>query len=473
MKHALTQWLELFSTEDWTMFGHFLEMPEHSRKNLPRSLFHYLAENRSPEGPGQLIATGERELYQHLYGREPFVAQRLRRVMMDLRQLAELYLVKHTRSLLPAEAAHELRVLRMLLDHNQPHMFEERLAAVKALPVFAVASQPETFLARFSMYQMHNEWVIHTRQDEDHFGKVSEALDAFYVTRKLELFASMRTREKRHTQQHDYSMRDEVLAMAQQPSVPGGAITQLWLLVLRLEEGQGSDAVYHDLQQLLDAERQRLQPMLLRQFRGYMFNYLARTQQRGHRPYYEQLWDLMRSMQEEGTLHVHGNISAPFFLAAVRSACLAGDVKGGRSFFLAQKPFLIEAEKETMKAYCDAMISFYEGHYASAWKLLLTLRFADDRMETLLRVLQLQVAYAAGREDDFFRLGENFRRFIRSKSELGETFTRLYHGFGNAAEKLGRAKFMGSRITRNTLKQIAEDEMAELLWLRDELKLLV
>jgi hypothetical protein len=389
--------------------------------------------------------------------------------MMDLRQLAETFLTKDTSVFLPPDTGHELKVLRLLLDKNQPVMFEERLATVMEVESFAVPSHPEMHLARAWVFKMYNEWVIHTRQDEDRFEAISEDLDAFYVTRKLELFASMRTREKRYTQRHQYSMREEVMAMAERPEAPGGTMTRLWLLVLRLEEEKASEEVYHQLLLQVDRERNRLNPLLLRQFRGYLFNYLARTQRRGHRPYYEQLWKLMCTMRTEGTLHVHGHISSPFFLAGVRAACLAGDVGGGRDFHNSLKDDLIEAEKETIKGYCHAMLCFYEGSYSAAWKILLTLRFADDRMETLLRVLQVQTAYAAGREEDFFRLNENFRRFIRTKSELGETFSKFYHGFGNAAEKLGRAKFLGAKITSNTKKQLEGTEIAELLWLKDEM----
>jgi hypothetical protein len=67
MKHALTQWLELFSVEDWSIFGQFLEMPEHSRKKLPRKLFHYLSQKGGSGEIGELISGGELKIYQHLW----------------------------------------------------------------------------------------------------------------------------------------------------------------------------------------------------------------------------------------------------------------------------------------------------------------------------------------------------------------------------------------------------------------------
>lgn len=453
--------LETLSSAQAQDFLSFVRSPFHNRGELQGQCLQWLLEHPQQWRAG--ATPDEKILHRFLYGREALKPQRLRRLMMELRELLSRYLALRTPGLLRSEDF--LRQLRWLLDHNFLPAFEKNCELF--LQSQSHTHDPFDSVARMWALQMKNEFLIHTRATTDVFEQQAEELDYFYLCKKLESIASMLTREKQFPQVHHIAHRQQVMHMASSMDEARFPLVAMWLAVIGLEEAPGDWRHFEKLAALVPQHAAELQPVTLRQLRGYMFNFLLRAQPTGV-DVYAQLWSLMAEMEAEGTLFLHDMISPPFFISAIRSACLSGQVAWARDFLQRHAPRLSGDQPQATLAYLNMMVCHYEGRTYEAWRMSLSFHTSDVRIEIWVRVLQVQLCYETGRADDFFRLLRSLRTFLKRHPEAGEKASRHYVQFATWAARLGQYAFRSEVIPHSIHSAINLSETAEKFWLLEK-----
>ncbi|MEM7041118.1 MAG: hypothetical protein AAF570_29410, partial [Bacteroidota bacterium] len=183
---------------------------------------------------------------------------------------------------------------------------------------------------------------------------------------------------------------------------------------------------------------------------------------------YRELWQLARTMMNEGTMTLDGRLSAPFLRAAVRSACFAGEARWARAFLNRYGEDLVGPEKAHILTFHRLMVAYYEGDYPRVMRGSALLRHGNPRFEVLLRILQLKATYDLGEGEDFLRMAAAFRKVMRRKTRLGKRFIEGYAAFGALAEKLGKCRF--GRVGKEAVlvEEIRASQAGEKLWLLEK-----
>lgn len=460
----------LFQTlqdDDHDAFQAFWVHPARQEKKLPFRLYGWLRAHpaawqgqRSPAETQALFT----EIYPVLYPGEPFKPQRIRRVLMELKDILVDFLAQHTPPQIDPHLDRELRLLQYLLSRDAEKLFLDRLADLEAYLDRQAELAPETFLARFWLEEKRNEYLVQHNQPRDTFEALNDALDSFYLSRKLENFAAMRARE--HSHRHTYALADELFAMLAQPGMQDQALLRLWQAIYQMQREPDAVQAYEDARQSLAVLQPRLPAITLRQVHGYLFNHLVARPDNDTRAYYERLWELLRQMLTAGTLHMpDGRMTPPFFLQTLRAACLGGQHIWAAGFVAQVKRDLFKDHAEELLTYADMLIGFYNGEPEKSWQRSLTFRPKDLRLEAYTRILQVQLAYHLEKEDEFTRMVESLEKFIQRSEPLGARFIELVAGFARLAARIGHVRFDGGRLPKALATQVHQRDAAEKLWL--------
>lgn len=457
--------------KEWRELKEYLSTSFSGVSGLPLELFALLDQNHdlwrdlSEEKAAAFLE--RRHLYSLLYPGESFKAQRLRRVFMELQTGLKGYL-----SFRASRQGHWLAVEAEYMDYllhcGAYGLFRKTFD--KAMRKLAESPPPDEnlqmLLARIRA--MENEYYIHTGQAKDSFDELEEALDRQYLSRKLENWTSMRTREKRFPQNHRYSFREEVEGMLAAASGGEWPEVELWKRVFQLEAADADRSHYEALEKGVQAMGAVLPRGKLRQVRGYMFNFLLRHLRTDRREDYREVWLLARTMLEEGTLHLNGRLSESFLRAAVQTACLAGEATWAADFLDAYAEDLVGPDRDQVLALHRLMVAYYLGEYRTVLRGGAILRYGDPRFDVLLRVLQLKATYDLDQGEDFLRLAESFRKLMQRKKGLGKRFIEAYARFALLAERLGRQKFILEEHSPALLEEVRASDTTEKLWLLEK-----
>lgn len=464
---SLYFWLRTLNTEEINAFLGHLDTPPHQDRRLPRRLMAWLVTHPDAwrqDHPDK--DTTEQDLYTHLYPDEPFKAQRLRRLMMELKSILEAYIATQARPPIPEVFDHELRLLNFLLERGANKIFLERIQEFEHHLIHQAPLAPETYLSRMWLEQMRNAYFIHNKIQEDSFEALSEALDIFYLSRKLENFLSLRSWEQQSPQPRQYLFQEQMQSMLNTPQAQTWPLVRLWKSIYDLEFAHTPSQSFEDITAQLDQIKDRLPSLSLRQLRAYLFNYAVRQSDQGTTPYYQRLWHLLHTMLEEGTLHLpDGRLSMPFFLTTVRAACMSGNHPWAAQFIESYHRDLFGDGHHDLIRYCGMLTGFYAGNFKEAWQNLVTFRPKDLRLEVFTRTLQIQLAYELDKDDEFLRQAEAMRKFIQRCESLGQRFISLVLEFVRLSERLGKARFNKGRLPKGLYDEILTCEATEKAWL--------
>ncbi len=467
---AFLHWLRSLHKEDMPAFRQFLQQPQNVAKKLPCALFEYMQrfedawrEQKTIDAP----VLGEQQIYRHLYPTEPLKPQRLRRVMMDLRELIEAFAATRSHSLLSPSLDMELRKLRYLLERDSP-LFLERLEALSA-QLEQTELSDELPLARMRIEQMRTQHAIHHRLPDDTFEQALAHLDEFYLLVKLETWTAMRSRENQHVQRHRYPHVHEINQLAASASAQGKTMVALWQAMFALVSQIDAQVAYPAAMKALEEVGPRLQQNTLRQVRAYLFNAINRSGNTDNRAFFQRLHELLHTMLLEGTLHLSdGRLPHTFYLPYVRAACLSGNTDLAEAFIQNHSHNLVSTDIPGLVGYCKALLTYCLGQPQQSLKILLALKSTESRTEVQLRILHVQVAYSLADEDNFFRTNEALRKFLDRHTELGERFQALVKHFAQFADSLARIRFGHNRPSGTLRKRIELASTAEKLWLLTE-----
>lgn len=413
----------------------------------------------------------EQEVFQFLYPGQPFKPQRIRRVAMELKELLSDFIAQLAAPPIPAHLDRALRLLQFLLQRGAYPLFLKKVEELDHRLREDENLAPSTYLAKMWLEEMRSQYFIHQQSPQDSFQELNAALEQFYLSMKVEKLVAMRARSGFSPQAHVQLFPNELTSMLNSETTSGWQLVRIWKAVLALDASEGKDAAYVEIVQQLAEVKSRLPLLALRQIRGSMFNHLSRAEDIGTRAYYARLFELLKEMLAEGTLHLENHaMSMPFFLVTVRAGCLSGECAWVDTFIRENRHYLFGEGHEELCKYCELLTDFHIGRTAATWRALLRYRPRDPRLDAYARILQVQLAYDLDKDEELFRYVEALDKFILRSQGLGARFIALAKEFGRITERLGKAKFGGRALPKGLRYGIGSTESAEKLWLMEKIK---
>ena len=488
-----TKFLRLLATldkDELKDFERFIYSPYYNSRKQPLQLFDYLKSNLSKWhhpflnyiSPDTSKAKKQQlELHlesilskatisEHLYPGERFNDPRMRRIVHYLKQLLEEFLY----ALAPkAEQEYYLRHIAMLRHHlhrGEFDLFEAQLTEVRKRQQQTTFRDHQFYYYAYQVEEVANDYLVRTARNRDSFQQMTDFFDAYFILNKLRLFCGMATREKMFEVDYRYQMMEELIHYIEKTDFNDVPLIGIYYHILHLEQARDDRMHFKQLELMLKANKAGISSGEQRNIYGFMLNYLTRENRKPGQKMYAELYQLLRTMVEEGLIYINNKITIPYFNLGVRAACRMGEFDWVEDFIYAHEDRLIGQNATEVIDLSLLTVLHYRGEYDTVLQRIDRLRFKDPRLQVLRRMLKLQTLYESNAPNAFFQLTDAFKRFIKSRKEIGRAAFTYFSNFVSFTERLGRIKFDLKPIKKDLAKEIQDSPTAEKDWLLDKLQ---
>lgn len=497
-----SQFLRLFAIlnrEELKAFEKFLHSPFFGPREQSRQFFAYLKSTQSRWRPlyeefqshkgkrkQRELETqlrkylGKKEMAAQLFPDEPYNDGRMRRVISECKKLLIRYLgeaapkTDNPKNPYARQFREDLDVLRFYLQRGEFDLFQDQIKAMRKLEGTDFKDHQYYYRA-FQLEEKANDFQIRTGAKTDTYGKQLDHLDTYFILYKLRMFCAMHTRSTAMGVTYKYGMLAEITAYVERENFLGEPLIQIYYLILQMERGKGAQMDYQTILDLLATQLDRISHDEARQIYLFVYNFLEREHRKPGVNFARESFLLIKRVVDEGVIYSEGLIAVGYFNAAVRVACRAGEVKWAEEFIWANEERIAGGNRKEVFDFALLTVLFFQKEYTVILRQLDQLQFNDSNYQIRLRVLKMKTLYEQhspeiDSSEDFFKLVEAFRRFLKNKTDLRPAAAIHYGNFLNFAEKLGKAAFDGKELPTDFEHQVIQEETAEEEWLLEKIR---
>jgi len=201
-------------------------------------------------------------------------------------------------------------------------------------------------------------------------------LDVFYAVSRLKIACEMANRQNQVSQVASLEVLPAIAELSKSKTISNHPLFLLYLKVYELVSFQ-QHFQFKDLEHLLKANRQAIDPEEFHAILSYLHNHIAVCIRRGDDSYWEMAHNLNMFAVENSVFDRSGEISSSQFNNIVNVACISKDLKWASSFIKKYEQFLPEGIRRDAVALAEAMILFEEKRYMEAVYKLSDVTFSD------------------------------------------------------------------------------------------------
>ena len=371
-----------------------------------------------------------------LFPNEAFNAPALHKLNSRLFQLTEDFLAHTTLS--ADEHARQVYLLQYYTARQLSKPFESILSkAAKALETRPHRDE-DYYKVQLELAQLRYEFqsLRDSRQGDGYLGEVNEALDLFFVIKKLKQLSWMLARQRVVYITYRLSWMDEVMAMLDEPPYSDIPTVQMYRKAILLLLHPADQQHYENLKNTLEFNARLLSKRELRLFYTYLEN--AAKHIYNNKAYPEALFELYSRQLESGVLCPDGWILHSLYRNVAGVALHLGHFEWAKHFLKQYAPHVIpESYRSDAYALSLAELHFYSCNWDQALELLSNIN-PEDIYYKLAQKSLLSRIYFEKRE---VLLLENFLN----------TFTKFVF---DQQKRIAREKVQSYRLFINFLRKL-------------------
>ncbi|MEM6268100.1 MAG: hypothetical protein AAF998_01620 [Bacteroidota bacterium] len=220
-------------------------------------------------------------------------------------------------------------------------------------------------------------------------------------------------------------------APAEAPTV----LIALYRNILEMILHPSQAATFRESIRLLDANGNRIQPMLCHEIYSYLLNFAIQQLNRGATDFLHPVFELYRSLDRNDMVLVRGQVAPQRFKNIVSLAGRAGETKWAEKFIDKYVTYLPPERKALALRYSRGVLHFYQGNYRTAIAHFHAVIEApvddpfyglDARLFLWKSFFEHREALSAEEVDEMYRLYDSFRLYISRHKTISESHRRNY-----------------------------------------------
>lgn len=275
-----------------------------------------------------------------------------------------------------------------------------------------------------------------SRQGEGYLGEINEALDLFFIIKKLKQLSSMLARQRVVNVSYELSWINEVLTKLDEPPYSDIAAVQMYRMALLLLLHPTGQIYYEHLKNALEQNADALPKHELRIFYTYLENAAKHIFQ--HKAYPQELFDLYIQQLEAGLLCPDGWMMHSIYRNVAGVAVNLGQYEWAATF-LEQYVRKVIPENYRNDAYA---LSIAELHfYCRKW---------DQAIELLISINPEDIYYKLAQKSLMAKVYFEKREVLLLENFLN-TFTKFVF---DQQKRLAREKVQSYRLFINFLRKL-------------------
>jgi len=345
---------------------------------------------------------------------------------LKMRHLSSL-LLKTTEEFLVVEAQREEKVLSniLLMQEFRKLKLQKHFSASlrktrdirdkeekKGIPYFYHSYRIEEEIELFDS-------TIKERRDETNLQKVSDQLDAFYVTSKLKQICEIFTYQHLFNQNYELKMMDEILDHLKSNAYENPVINIYYYGFLTLRD-RDNDEHFYKLKEELVKHKHSLAKEEFGDAHAMARNYAIHSVNRGKPELLSELLDLYKLALEMGMLlDEKGELSPSSFKNILFIGIKAKEIGWVEQFVKKYSKKITPSVQDSFRKFALALLNFEKGEYQDTIYLLNQIEYSDIFMMLDSKMILMKAYYEMDEYDALESLLESFNQLLIRKKILG------------------------------------------------------
>lgn len=382
-------------------------------------------------------ALDKNAVWAMLYPHRPYDDAHLRRLLSDLIQLTQRFLVMEWREQDPLSEALDLQ--RALERFDLPkHMVATERTIDRLLDEYPGKSVEY----HFAQYRKH--WNIFARASKQvataGFSEKLVAadfhLECFYLAQKLKLYIDWLLYRGFRVSEHELPLVSGFWDYLNDPRFDEAPLIRIFQKIILCFTQIEEESHFEELLQRLNQPDSPLARTDLRECFFIAQNYCALKINQGNTRYYYRYFDLIKNMVDRDLLIENHQIPEAVFKNFITVSLGAGQYEWTEQFIHRYAEYLPSRIRENARIFNLAYVYFYQKNYERVIECLRDVEYSDVVYALGAKSILLRTYYEMGEQLALESLIESFRVFLLRNKVISKNLKREYMNFISLVRKL-------------------------------------
>lgn len=428
--------LQTFSKYDLNRFRKFLQSPYFNDQEDVTRLFERLnlALRRGDE---EIAKLDKPAVWSALYGKKKLDDAHLRRLTSDLTLLAQRFMVEEARLQDPLAEALELQKLL-----EKPGLQKHLTATERQIEKFLEQSTGKS--TDFYLAQFRQHWNIFNRASKSvatagYTDKLIQAdffLECYYVAQKLKLYVSWLLFRGFRVTEREVPVIPGFWQYLEDERFEAVPLIRIYRRVIVSFTDSEDESHFQKLLEDLKVSASEITKSDLRECYYIAQNYCALKINQGKNKYYQEVFNIFKSMVEQDILAEDGQLPEAVFKNVITASLGVGEYAWTEQFIQQYAGFLPPNIRDNAKMFNLAYVSFYRKDYAKVIEYLRDVEYSDVVYALGAKSMLVRTYYEQSEFLALDSLIDSFKIYLRRNKVISKNLKREYNNYLNIIKKL-------------------------------------
>ena len=459
----LIEIISTFNGHDWNRAEKLLKSPFFNENQELTDLFMILNQRRKD---GMTSEIDRQELYRLQFPHRKYDDKHMRYLLSFLTGLLEDYLLQKE---LSEERGEYLALKHRALAGRGKYKSATHLSGVIEKEISAMQSA-DSFRYRFSVAMQNME--LNARQQQRkvplEFDTALDALDGYYVARKLRLACEIFNAQNILNRQYSIRMLDEVRKLADEEKFKSYPAIAVYHLILKTLTEPEKEEHFFELRSLVYETGKLFEPNEEEELYQYLKNYCIKKLNTGRTNYVNELFEIYKSSLKNSRNLKPGKLSPWEFKNIVTVGLRLREFDWVKSFIELYVRYLDHSHQKNAEIYNMANWHFHRKEYTQTLRLFQQVEFTDLYYQLDTRAILLKTYYETGASDSFFYHASAFRTFLSRNRLVSAYQKKIYRNLIRFSARLMREA--GDLTKLAEVKKVITEvkQIADYRWLEEK-----
>ncbi len=437
-KSKLFEFILKLEEGQWERLNQFLRSPYFNTRQEVIQLFDFLFENRTENRSKELT---KKAAHESIFPNTSYDNQKVRHLMSYLKTQIENFLIIEQlqqkpikKNLLLLESLLELYPMDKAYNYN----FGKTTNSLSELKERDTNFYKDTQ----SLYDIADKNFLLKRQRKNDYNlqSASDALDKYYVLKKLKYLCSMLSRERILSTNYSIHFLSEISEWRDSEILKTVPLIEIYFSILDLLQKDYQVEEFSDLQKLVQNHKVNIASNEMQEIFQYLINFCLANLRKGKDEYVEEALKLYLTGIEDEIL-LHNGVLSPWTYTNVTKLALRKEKFDWIHKFLYQnKKRLPKTFRKNVLNYNLAEVHFYKKEYDAALKRLQEVEFDDVTFNLTFRVMLAKIYYEQGEHEVLLSLMNSFTIYVKRSKKISAELKQTNLNFCSFLKKIVKSK---------------------------------
>ena len=447
--------LRTFDAKTLNRFSEFLKSPYFNKKTDLEKLFKNLKKTLKAEDRAENL--DRKVVFRSLFPEKEYTEKGFNHLISELFSKAEEFL-RHENikggTFLPVE----FDLLEYYMDHQLDKHYQYHYSKLAQKVNQESSNQIFLHFYKSTLAEIADQQFLKKkeRKYDKNLQAASDALDVFYMAKKLKYLCGMLDRNQEISERYVPRFKEEArfIFKTNRELVKIPYLRLYYALFLAIENDKEPDYFRQFKEEIFSSSKTSIDQEELKNLYFFGINYCLRKFRQGNKSFAKDLMEFYQSGIEEGVLLENGRISPWTFKNMVKLGLGLNRFDWTKHFIEHYSGLLPGKMREDALNFNLAELHYYQKDYEKALQFLNQVKFSDLYYSLNVKEMLIKIYFEQGETQVLDSLLQSFETFLRRKTNIPKNTRMPYMNFIKMVSLLRKYKAIGkSNMVRREVEK--------------------